>query len=180
MKQRTLHPLLQKLAALVILGVGLGAGVSALGYPLVEALAQRSEADNRLARYASLASSAPAAGAAYNPTDLAATHIDAAEAQLALQATVDRLARSAGLAVQTTQPLAAEHLGDFGQGVWIDLSFTSDLQALVAFLASFDAERPLLMVRRLEIEAGQGSRPDIFLAVKVQIGRAWRPAEALP
>lgn len=180
MKQRTLHPILQKLAALVILGVGLGAAVSALGYPLVDALAQRNEAENRLARYAELALSPLPAGAAYNPVDLAATHIDAAEAQLALQATVDRLARSAGLAVQSTQPLAAEHLGDFGRGVWVDLSFTSDLEALAAFLASFDAERPLLMVRRLEIEAGQGPRPDIFLAVKVQIGRAWRPIEASP
>lgn len=180
MKQRTLHPILQKLAALVILGVGLGAAVSALGYPLVDALAQRNEAENRLARYAELASSPLPAGAAYNPVDLAATHIDTAEAQLALQATVDRLARSAGLAVQSTQPLAAEHLGDFGQGVWVDLSFTSDLEALVTFLASFDAERPLLMVRRLEVEAGQGPRPDIFLAVKAQIGRAWRPMEASP
>ncbi len=180
MKQRTLHPLLQKFAALIVLGVGLGAAVSALGYPLVDALALRSEAENRLARYASLASSSPPAGAAYNPIDLAAAHIDTAEAQLALQAAVDRLARSASLAVQSTQPLAAEHLGGFGQGVWIDLTFTADLQALVAFLSSFDAERPFLMVRRLEIEAGQGPRPDIFLSVKAQIGRAWRPVEVSP
>jgi hypothetical protein len=178
MKQRTLHPFLQKVAALAILGIGLGAAVSALAYPLAGAFAQRSEAEARLARYTELASSPPTATAAYNPADLAAVHIDTAEAQLALQAVVDRLARGAGLAVQSTQPLAAEHMGDVGQGVWIDLTASSDLQALIAFLASFDAERPLLMVRRLEVEAGAGPRPDVFLRFKAQIGRVWRTAEA--
>lgn len=178
MKQRTLHPFLQKLAALAILGIGLGAAVSALAYPLAGALTQRSEAEVRLAKYAEIATSSPLAAAAHNPADLAAVHIDTAEAQLALQAIVDRLARGAGLAVQSTQPLAAEHMGDVGQGVWIELTASSDLQALIAFLASFDAERPFLMVRRLELEAGAGPRPDVFLRIKAQIGRAWRTAEA--
>lgn len=178
MTQRTLHPVLQKLAALVVLGVGLGAAVSALGYPLADAMAQRDLAEERLTKYESLASSPLPAGAAYDPADLAAGHIDTAEAQLSLQAVVDRLARGAGLAVQSTQPLAAEHLGDIGQGVWVELTATCDLQAFVAFLSSFDAERPLLMVRRLELEAGAGARPDIFLRMKIQIGRAWRPVES--
>lgn len=178
MTQRTLHPLLQKLAALIILGTGLGAGVSAVAYPLADAMTARDLAEDRLAKYTNLASSPLPSGTSYNPSDLAASHIDTAEAQLALQAAVDRLARSAGLAVQSTQPLAAEHLGDIGQGVWIELSVTSDLQALTTFLTSFDAERPLLMVRRLELEAGGGPRPDKFLSVKMHIGQAWRPAEA--
>jgi hypothetical protein len=64
MKQRTLHPFLQKVAALAILGIGLGAAVSALAYPLAGAFAQRSEAEARLARYTELASSPPTATAA--------------------------------------------------------------------------------------------------------------------
>lgn len=109
-----------------------------------------------------------------NPEDLAAHRLDEPDAQLALQSSVDRLARGAGIAVQSTQPLAAEHLGDIGRGAWMELTFASDLKGLVAFMESLDTQRPLLLVRRLEVDRGDGARPDLFMRVKVQVGQAWR------
>jgi Type II secretion system (T2SS), protein M subtype b len=178
MKNRTLHPLLQRLAALILLGVVLGAAISSIALPVVEAIAEHQAASDRLARYQQALSRPAAAGATHNPADLAAARVDEPDAQLALQAAVDRLARGAGLAIQSTQPLAAEHLGDIGRGAWMELTFAADLQAVTAFLTSLDSERPLLLVRRLEIDHGEGPRPDLFLGVHAQIGQAWRPSGA--
>lgn len=175
MKGRMLHPLLQRFAALAILGIALGSAISAIAMPLVDAITERDAAVERLARY-ERALLAPAGTASFDPSDLSANRIDEPDAQLALQASVDRSSRNAGLAVQTLQPLAAEHLGEVGRGAWMELSFTSDLKGLTDFLVSLDAERPLLLVRRLEIDRGEGPRPDMFLRIKVQIGQAWRPS----
>jgi hypothetical protein len=175
MNGRTLHPLLQRLAALVILGVALGAAGSSLVYPLIDAMAARDAALVRLSRYQGMLQRSPGEIASQNPEDLAAHRLDEPDAQLALQSSVDRLARGAGIAVQSTQPLAAEHLGDIGRGAWMELTFASDLQGLVAFMESLDTQRPLLLVRRLEVDRGDGARPDLFMRAKVQIGQAWRP-----
>jgi hypothetical protein len=50
------------------------------------------------------------------------------------------------------------------------------LKALGDFLVSLDTERPLLLVRRLEVERGEGPRADLFLRARVEIGQAWRPS----
>jgi len=167
--------MLQKLAALALLGVALGAAGSSLVYPLVDAFAARDAALVRLARYEGMLERSPGDVASQNPEDLAAHRLDEPDAQLALQTSVDRLARGAGIAVQSTQPLAAEHLGDIGRGAWMELTFASDLKGLVAFMESLDTQRPLLLVRRLEVDRGDGARPDLFMRAKVQIGQAWRP-----
>lgn len=171
---RTLHPALQMVAALAILGVALGAAASSIAYPLVEALTARTDALGRLAKYEKVIGAHPADSVSYDPSDLAANHLDDADAQLALQATIDRLARGAGVSIQSIQPMAAEHLGEIGRGVWVEMAFTSDLQAMIDFLKLFEAERPLLLVRRLEIQRGDSPRADLFLSVKMDIGRAWR------
>jgi len=175
MKGRTLHPLLQRLAALVLLGTLLGAGISSIALPVVEAWGEYEAASSRLDRYEHALSRPIAAARAHNPADLSAGFLDEPDAQLALQAAVDRLARGAGIAVQSTRPLSAEHLGDIGRGAWLELSFSADLQATVALLNSLDSQRPLLLVRRIEIDGGEGARPDLFLKVRAQIGQAWRP-----
>jgi hypothetical protein len=174
MKGRMLHPFLQRVAALALLGIALGVAASSIAYPLLEAIAERDAASSRLARYQRVLSDPTVGPASYNVADLAAARVDEPDAQLLLQASVDRLARGAGLAVQSTQPLAAEHLGEIGKGAWLELTFAADLRALTDFMTSLDAERPLLLVRRLEIERGEGVRPDIFLRAKIQIGQAWR------
>lgn len=175
MKGRMLHPLLQRLLALILLGVALGAAAASIAMPVVEAMDERDAAVFRLERYQRALASPSSATLSQNPDDLAAQRLDEADAQLALQATLDRLARGAGLAVQSTQPLAAEHLGDVRRGAWAELTFTSDLKALGDFLVSLDTERPLLLVRRLEVERGEGPRADLFLRTRVEVGQAWRP-----
>jgi hypothetical protein len=174
MKGRTIHPLLQRFLALALLGVALGAAVSSIAMPVVEAIDERDAALARLSRYQRALASPASATLNQNTDDLAAQRLDEADAQLALQAAIDRLARGAGLAIQSTQPLAAEHLGDVRRAAWAELSFTSDLKAVADFLVSLDAERPLLLVRRLEVDRGDGPRPDLFLRVRVEIGQAWR------
>ncbi|MEY2758105.1 MAG: Type secretion system protein subtype b [Pseudomonadota bacterium] len=174
MKGRILHPLLQRLCALVLLGVALGGAVSSIAMPVVEAMNERAAVTARLARYEGALAAPPPATLSQNPEDLAAERLDEADAQLALQAAIDRLARGAGLAVQSTQPLAAEHLGDVRRGAWSELTFTSDLKALMDFLVSLDAERPLLLVRRIAVERGDGPRADLFLRARIEIGQAWR------
>lgn len=174
MKGRTLHPLLQRLIALILLGVALGAAASSIAMPVVDALNERDAATVRLARYQRALTAPSAVTLSQNPDDLAALRLDEADAQLALQAAIDRAARAAGVAIQSTRPLAAEHLGDVRRGAWAELSFTSDLKALVDFLVSLDAERPLLLVRRIEIDRGEGPRADLFLRTRVEIGQAWR------
>jgi hypothetical protein len=174
MAQRTLHPLLQRLAALVILGVGLGAGISAIAMPLAEALTARQAAEGRLARFDSLLKVSPASGMLYDPDDLSRVHADDAEAQIALQSTVDRLARGAGVAVQSVRPLAPDIMGEIGRSVWVEMSLTCDLQALVDLLKDVDVEKPVLLIRRLEVERGDGPRPDNFLRVRLEAGRVWR------
>jgi hypothetical protein len=174
MRNRTLHPLLQRLAALVLLGVALGVGISSIALPVIEARDEWQAASARFDRYQRALARPVEAAKAHDPADLAATFRDEPEAQLALQAAVDKLARNAGIAVQSTRPLAAELLGDFGRGAWLELSFTADLAATTAFLNSLDTKRPLLLVRRIEIEGGEGPRPDEFMRVRAHIGQAWR------
>lgn len=174
MARRTLHPLLQRVAALALLGVILGIALANLIYPVTEALSARRAALDRLARYEGVLEKFESRDASYNPAELAAVHVDDAEAQIALQSIIDRLARGAGLNVQSIQPMAAEHLGDIGRGVWVEMNVTCDLKALVDFLSSFDAESPLLLVRSLEVERGPAQRGDLMMRVKLNVGRAWR------
>ena len=178
MKGRTLHPALQRLAALVLLGIALGVGISSTAMPVAEAWNEREAAATRLERYQHALLQPAAVAVAHNPADMSASFIDEPDAQLALQSAVDRLARGSGIAVQSTRPLAAEHLGEIGRGAWLELSFSADLQATIAFLTSLDSQRPLLLVRRVEIDSGEGARPDLFLKVRAQIGQAWRPTGA--
>ncbi|CAN0292724.1 unnamed protein product [Phaeothamnion confervicola] len=174
--KRTLHPLLQRLAALVLLGVALGAGISAIAMPLAEAMAANREARARLVRFESMLQAPAESTDLYDPADLSVIQIDDAEAQVALQSVVDRLARGAGVAVQSVRPQAAEYMGDVGRSVWVELNLSCDLQALVDLLTDIDAEKPVLLVRRLDIQRGDGPRPDNFLRVRLEIGRAWRSA----
>ena len=90
MKGRTLHPLLQRLLALILLGVALGAAVSSIAMPVVEALNERDSATVRLARYQRALTGPSAVIRVQNPDDLAALRLDEADAQLALQAAIDR------------------------------------------------------------------------------------------
>lgn len=174
MTGRILHPALQKLAALVLFGIALGAALATAVSPLVDALAVRHASAARLEHYQSVLKSPSTKEVAYDPADLSGLHVDHAEAQLALQAVVDRLARAASIAPESIQPLPAEHLGDIGRGAWIEVTFSTDLQGLTDFLVSFDAERPLVLTRRLEVERGEGLRPDLALHVKVEVGQVWR------
>ncbi len=178
--KRTLHPLLQRLAALVLLGIGLGAGIAAIAMPLAEAAAAHRAAELRLARFEEILEAPAQPGALYDPNDLSALHADDAEAQIALQGLLNRVARGAGVAVQSVRPLAAEIMGDVGRSVWVETTITCDLQALVDLLKDIDTEKPVLLVRRMDIDRGDGPRPDNFLRVRMEIGRAWRLASVTP
>jgi hypothetical protein len=180
MAKRTLHPLLQRLAALVVLGVGLGVAIAAIAMPLAEAIAAHRNAESRLARFEGLLTAPIAPGGLYDPNDLSAVHVDDADAQIALQSTLDRVARGASVAVQSTRPMAADLMGDIGRSVWVEMSLTCDLQALTDLLTDMAIERPVLLVRRLEVERGDGTRTDNFLRVRLEAGRAWRIGEAAP
>jgi hypothetical protein len=171
---RTLHPFLQRLAALILLGVGLGIAISALASPLVDALAENRGAKARLARFEHMLEAPATEGPRYNPDDLSALHVDDAEARIALQSAVDRLARGAGVAVQSVNPMAAEFMGDVGSSVWVEINLSCDLPGLVDLLRDMDAERPVLLLRRLEITGGEGPRADNFLRVRLEAGRIWR------
>jgi hypothetical protein len=179
-RNRTLHPYLQRLAPLVLLGVGLGVAISVLAEPLASAIAENRSAKARLARFERLAETPTIAGERYNPDDLSASHVDDAEARIALQSAVDRIARGAGVAVQSVNPMAAEFMGDVGSSVWVEMNLSCDLQALLDLLRDIEAERPVVLLRRLEVAGGEGPRADSFLQVKLEAGRVWRPGEAAP
>ena len=180
LRNRTLHPLLQRLAALVLLGVGLGVAISALAAPLANALAENRSAKARLARFERIIETPTAEGPRYNPDDLSAVHVDDAEARIALQSALDRLTRGAGVAVQSVNPMAAEFMGDVGSSVWVEVNLSCDLVGLVDLLKDMDAERPVLLLRRLEIAGGEGPRADNFLRVRLEAGRIWRQGVSEP
>jgi hypothetical protein len=178
--RRTLHPFLQRALALVVLGVALGAGVSAIALPLAEAAAANRAAEQRITRLETKLGSTPMPGVFYDPSELTSVHADHAEAQVALQSLLDRVTRKAGVAVQSVQPLAAEYLGDIGHAVWMEMTISCDLQALTELLQEIDAVRPVVLVRRLQIERGDGSRPDVFMKVRLEAGQAWREGASKP
>ena len=177
---RTLHPVLQRLAALVILGVGLGAIVAAVAAPLADAWAEHRLTEQRLDRFEGLLQAPQAAGPRYDPQDLSALHADDAQAQIALQSALDRIAPGARVGVQSVNPMPAEFMGDVGSSVWTEITLACDLEAMIALLRDIDAERPVLLVRRLEIDRGEGSRPDAFLRVRLETGRLWRTWPTTP
>jgi hypothetical protein len=178
MTRRMLHPMLQRLCALVILGVGLGIAVAAAASPLAGALAARDAAQARLSHLQDLAKTPTASVARYNPDDLATTQVDDAATQIALQSTLDGLAKAAGLNIQSVRPAGAEALGDVGHAMWAEITLSGDLQALTDFLKAMDAERPIVLVRRLDVEHGEGFRPDSFLRIRLEAGRIRRSAPA--
>lgn len=180
MTQRTLHPLLQRLAALVLLGVGLGGAVAMAAGPMVHSRALRDEARAHLDRLTGLAKVPLADVVRYDQNDLTSRQADDAEAQIALQSGLDGIAKATSLATQSVQPLGAENLGDLGRVVWVEVTLTGDLQALVDLLKSIDAERPIILVRRLDVERGEGARPDAFLRIRMEAGRIWRPGSKKP
>jgi hypothetical protein len=176
-RKRTLHPMLQRIAALAILGIAMGSAISVIALPLAEAFASHRTVTLRLARLESRLQAPEPVGVFYDPDDLTTTHADAAEAQVALQSALNRIAGRAGVSIQSVQPLAAEYLGAMGQGVWIEVSFSCDLQSLVDFLKEMDIERPVMLVRRIQVDRSNDTRPDTFLRVKLEAGRARRTGE---
>ncbi|MGD2134110.1 MAG: GspMb/PilO family protein [Maricaulaceae bacterium] len=156
--------------------------VAAAGWSLTSSLRQtwsaRDAAQARLDRYAQALSPSSETTASFDLDEIAARHRDDAEAQLALQAALDRLVRSAGLAAGSVRPLGPEVLGDLGRVAWVEVSLTTDLQGLTDVLAAIDRERPLMLLRALEVQAGSGARSDENLRIRLEAGRAWRAAEA--
>lgn len=173
MKPRIVHPFLQQLAALIVLVVALGGLGTLLGAPLADAFSARDAARARLAHFEAVLKSPVPADDHFDPKELTVERADDGSAQLALQSNIDRLAKKAGVAVQSVRPLEPEALGAVGRAVWLDASITGDLQALTDLLTAMDAERPILLVRKLDIERGPGARPDAFLAIRMEIGSAW-------
>lgn len=176
MSDRMLHPWLQRLLALALMGIVLGAGVAAAVMPINEALAERDAANQRLTRFRTMAATPPPAHRQAALQDLVAIRHDDAEAQVALQSTVNRLAKAGNVPIQSVRPLGGEALGDAARTVWVEASFMGDLQSLADFLKALDAERPVLLVRRLDIEHGEGPRPDSGLRIKLEVGLGWRGA----
>jgi hypothetical protein len=176
--ERIRHMHIERAAAVAILAVLVaGAGWGALA-PMAGAAATRAEVLERLARYERTIEAPASAAAAFDPNELAARHADDAEAQLSLQALLDRLARAQALAVQSLRPSGEESFGELGRMTWVELDAVGDLQALADFLAALDKERPVILLRVVEAETGAGPRPDASLRVRVEAGRVWRPGEA--
>lgn len=175
MTKRVIHPLLQKLAALVVLAAGVAGLGMLLGLPLAEALGARDAARARLARFEAVLKAPVAAEDHYDPGELTAEREDDGAAQLALQADIGRLAKKAGIVVQSVRPLQPESLGAVGRAVWLEAALSGDLQSLTDLLAGMDAERPILLIRKLDIERGPGARSDTFMVIRMEIGSAWRP-----
>ena len=65
-------------------------------------------------------------------------------------------------------------MGKIGRSVWLELSFSCDLQALVDLMKDIDSKRPVILTRNLEIARGDGPQPDRFLQVKIELGQIWR------
>jgi len=170
-----------RLAAVALLGVMLlGVGWNIMA-PLRTALFERDAARGRYARYeAVLAASSDTSGVRYDVAQIAAAHTDDASAQLTLQALLDRTARAAGFSVTALRPTGGEALGAVGRAVWVEATLSGDLQSLTQLLAALDRERPILLVRMLEIEAGNSARPDTNLRVRLEAGRVWRDEGATP
>lgn len=169
--------LLQKAAALLVVGLGLGLAAVLLGSPLVDAVQARDASLARLNRFGEALAVAKPAEIHIDPRELAGEQIDEGAAQLTLQADIDRLAKKAGLAIQTLRPLPPDKVGP-AQIVWIEAALSGDLQSLSDFMVAADAARPVLLMRKLEINRGPEARPDTFLSIRAEIGVAWRPGAA--
>jgi hypothetical protein len=166
-------PLRERVAAVLILvALIAGAGWGLLA-PLGDALVARDEARTRLA-HDQTGHKGSQAIASYNPAEIAALHTDDGQAQLALQSVLDQEARAASLSVETLRPANVEALGDLGRVVWVELDARGDLQALSEFLGGLDRQRPLVLIRALDAEAGPGERPDSQLRIRIEAGRVWR------
>jgi hypothetical protein len=158
---------------------------SLLAAPL-EAAAARAEARAAALRHEGVDVGAAGTGVdrgGVDPAEVVAAYRDASEAQLALQALLDRQARAVGLAVEALRPTAPEAFGTertaLGDVAWVEATLSGDLQATLDLMSALDAERPLVLVRAFEIEAapgesGGGARPDASLRLRLEAGRAWR------
>jgi len=170
-----------RLAAVVLLGILLVAGGWNIVAPLRTALFERDAARARYARYeAVLTAASDTDGARYDLAQIASAGADDASAQLALQALLDRAARAAGFSVTALRPTGSEALGGVGRAVWVEATLSGDLQSLAELLTALDRERPILLVRTLEIEGGEGARPDTNLQVRLEAGRVWRNEWVIP
>jgi hypothetical protein len=168
---------LQRTAALLILAAVTLAGIAATASPLFAAWQRREAALERRAEFEALLAQPAAAGVQYDPTELYALLSDEGAATIALQTTLDRIAREAGVALQSIRPIATEEVGASARSTWVEVQLMGDLEALTGLLAMLDAERPALLVRQLDITNGQGPRPDLFLQIRMEAGQAWRTAE---
>lgn len=112
--------------------------------------------------------------ARYDLAEIVGADTDDAAAQLALQGVLNRAARRSGFSVSALRATGAEAMEGVGRAVWVEVTLAGDLEALKALLDALDAERPILLVRALEIEAGGGARPDRALTVRLEAGRVWR------
>lgn len=170
---RPTPPIAHRAIAVALIVVIVGAAVASLFAPLFEALTERSQAANRLARFETALSEPAPELRQYAPDELAAIRRDDGEAQIALQSILDRRFREAGVSIRAVRPLRAEDIGQAGRTVWVEVNLSGDLQALVELLSAMDAARPTLLVRRLEV--GRDA-PDVgsALSIRMEAGQAWR------
>lgn len=172
----TRTPLIQRLAAIGLLLILVGIALASLAGPMIEAAAARIDAAERLARFEAVLAEPSLQQWQYDPNELAAVRQDDGEAQIALQSITDRLLREAGVTVRSVRPLQAESFGSSGRTVWLEASLAGDIQSLVELLNAMDAQRPTLLVRRLDVisEPPGGGRN---LQVRIEAGQAWRAGD---
>jgi hypothetical protein len=149
-------------------GVVLGAGLAAIGAPVATALRERDEAETRLARLEIKLKPLDDKSVRFDPDDLSGRFTDNAAAQVALQSALDHLASSASVAISSVRPIGAEDYGRIGRAVWVEIAATGDLQSLTDFLEAMDAQRPALLVRRVEASRAEG--PDASLQFRFEAG----------
>jgi hypothetical protein len=174
MKPAALPAIGQRIAAIFLTLAAFAAFIAVIAAPLAEAWLARRDAHARLDRFEATLAAADPHAVRYDPEELAAVHLDDAEAQVALQSRLGAIAREAGLPVQSIRPMSAELLGEVGRAVWVEVSLMGDLEAFAALMTMLDQERPTLLLRRLEIDKGDSPRPGTLLRIRMEAGRAWR------
>lgn len=175
MTRRTLHPVLQRLLALVLTGMAIGVAASAILAPIAAAYNLRLDALARLARHDAIAAGA-APALRYAPLDLFSEHEDTSAASIALQVRLGEAFTASGLAPASVRPLAAESTGEGGAIVWFETILQGDVLALMLLLGELDKARPLILVRALNVQPEPSGQPGSALTVTLEIGQAWRPA----
>jgi hypothetical protein len=167
---------LHRLFALALTGVVLGLGVAAIGAPVASALREREAAGTRLTRLEIKLKPPGDKALRYNPDDLSGRFADDAAAQVALQSALNKLANGASTSIGSIRPLGAEDYGRIGRAIWVDVAAKGDLQSLTDLLEAMDAQRPTVLVRRIDMTPAEGAaRPDAALQLRIEAGLIWRP-----